>query len=158
MTDLPNAIETAKLLTSTLRRTVKVVAPKSPPPIDLLVGGHYLDGQKVLVAGCFADKALVNYAGAALSLIPADAAQDNLKQDALDEIVQENFAEVLNILSRLFDLANKSRIVLSTTEFPPTPRSATSEAMLGNAAGRIDFDVTIDGYGQGRLTLALLPA
>ena len=47
---------------------------------------------------------------------------------------------------------------MSTTEFPPTPRSATSEAMLGNAAGRIDFDVTIDGYGQGRLTLALLPA
>lgn len=158
MTALPDAIETTKLLTTTLRRPVKVVALKKPgPDSELLACGHYLDGQKVLVAGCFADKPFINYAGAALSLIPADAAEDNLKQASLDEIVQENFAEVLNIFSRLFNLANKSRIVLSATEFPPAARSATSLAMLAHSAGRIDFDVTIDGYGKGRLVLALLP-
>lgn len=155
MTGLPDAKETAKLLSSTLRRDVKIVVAKPVPPGDLLVAGHYLDGQKALVAGCFADKAFINYAGAALSLIPADAAEDNLKQDGLDEIVQENFAEVLNIFSRLFDLANKGRIVLSATEFAPTPRSAAAESMLVKPAQRADFDVTIDGYGKGRLTLAL---
>lgn len=158
MTTLPDAKETAKLLTSILRRNVKVVAIKPVPAKELLAGGHYLDGQKALVGGCFADKALINYAGGALSLIPADAAEDNLKLDGLDEIVQENFAEVLNIFSRLFDLANKSRIVLGPTEFPPAPRSAASESMLGATAQRADFDVTIDGYGKGRMTLALLPA
>lgn len=155
MTGLPDPKETAKLMTATLRRDVKIVAAKPVPAGELLAAGHYLDGQQALVAACFADKAFINYAGAALSLIPADAAQDNMKQDGLDEIVQDNFAELLNIFSRLFDLANKGRIVLSTVEFAPAPRSAAAEAMLAAPAQRTDFDVAIDGYGKGRLTLVL---
>jgi len=158
MTTLPDIKDIAKFLTATLRRNVDVKAIKPVPGTDLIIGGHYVNGAQALVGGCFSDLSLAAYAGAAFSLIPADAAKDCLKAKELDEFMQENFAEVLNICSRLFDGGVDRRVTLTVVENPGTPRSDTSKAMLQPTAKRLDLDVDIAGYGKGRMTLALSPA
>lgn len=155
MATLPDDKALAKILTSMLRRTVEVKVSKPAPDGELIATGHYVNGAKAVVAGCFADKAMVCFSGAAFSLVPAEAAKDALKDKELDEILQENFEEVLNICSRLFDAGSETRVTLTVKEFSAGSRSEKSIELLGKPAKRSDYEVTIDGYGKGRMTLVL---
>ena len=152
---LPDAKKAAAMLSTTLRREVKLTLLKPVPEKEYVAIGHYADRDKKPVAACFADKAMTLYAGAALSLVPADAARDAMKEAQLDEIMAENFAEVLNVCSRMIELPDSGRVVLTSTEFAPAPRSAASTSVLTKPRARIDFDVAIQGYGKGRFGLAL---
>lgn len=152
---LPDAKKAAAMLTSTLRRDVKLTLLKPVPDKEFVAVGHYADRDKKPVAACFADKAMTLYAGAALSLVPADAARDAMKEAAIDEVMRENFAEVLNVCSRLIELSDSGRVVLTATEFAPAPRSAATTSVLTKPRARVDFDVEIQGYGKGRFGLAL---
>ena len=157
MAALPDGEGVAQFLSATLRRevTAKVVKPADD---RLVMNGHYVNGAKALIAGCFCDRPLVAYAGAAFSLVPADAARESLADTELDEVLVENFAEILNICSRLFEGGTGQRVTLSGIEEPGKPASAISRAMLKNPVKRLDLEVDIAGYGRGRLALALQPA
>lgn len=147
-----------KMFSAILRREVSVSILKPVAENELLIAGHYVNGQKTLIGACFSDKAFAVYSGAAFSLIPADVARDALKTDPIDEIVQENFAEVLNICSRLFDGGSDLRVALSGMEFPPAPRSDLSKGLLGKPAKRVDYQLDIAGYGKGRMAVVLAAA
>lgn len=154
---LPDSEGVASFFSAALRREV-TAAPIKPTPDDKLVmAGHFVNGLKVLISGCFADRSLVAYGGAALSLVPADAADESLADAELDEVLVENFAEILNICSRLFDGGTGQRVTLCAIENPGSVASATSSAMLKNPVKRLDFELDIAGYGKGRLALALQP-
>lgn len=155
MASLPDQGGCTQLLMSMLRRHVSTTTVKPGPDGDLIVAAHYVDGQNKLVGACFADKSFVVLAGAAFSLVPAEAAQDALKEKVLDEVVQENFAEVLNICSRLFNVGNDTKITLSRKEFPPVKRSDESANMLKKHTKRVDYEIKIDDYGKGRIVLVL---
>lgn len=157
MAALPDGEGVAQFFSATLRREV---ATKVVKPADdrLTMAGHYVNGMKTLIAGCFCDRALVAYAGAAFSLVPADAAEESLADSQLDEVLVENFAEILNICSRLFEGGTGQRVTLSRIEEPGTPASAASQAMLRNPVKRLDLELDIAGYGTGRIALALQPA
>lgn len=148
----------AKTFSAILRRDVGVSVLKPVAESELVIAGHYVNGKKELIGACFVNKAFAVYSGAAFSLIPSDVAKDALKTDPLDEIVQENFAEVLNICSRLFDGGSELRVALSGTEFPPAPRSDVSKGLLGKPAKRIDLELDIAGYGKGRMAVVLAAA
>lgn len=148
----------AKTFSAILRREVGVSVLKPVAENELVIAGHYVNGKRELIGACFCSKALAIYSGAAFSLIPADVARDALKTDPLDEIVQENFAEVLNICSRLFDGGSEMRVALSGMEFPPAPRSDASKGLLGKPAKRIDLELDIAGYGKGRMAIVLAAA
>ncbi len=154
---LPDADGVAQCLAATLRREVTARVVK-PADARLVMTGHYVNGMKTLIAGCFGDRSLVAYAGAAFSLVPADAAEESLAEAQLDEVLVENFAEILNICSRLFEGGTGQRVTLSRIEEPGSPPSAVSQAMLKNPVKRLDLEVDIAGYGKGRLALALQPA
>jgi hypothetical protein len=158
MAALPDGEGVAKFFSATLRREVTASAVKPTPDANLIVGGHFVNGSKILIGGCFADKALAAYAGAAFSLIPADVAKESLKAPELDEISLENFAEILNICSGVFQGGSDKRVTLTTIEYPGKPRSEASMKMLKNPVKRLDLELDIDGYGKGRITFALLPA
>ena len=49
-------------------------------------------------------------------------------------------------------------MTLTTIEYPGTPASEASRAMLNNPVKRLDLEVDIAGYGKGRIALALQPA
>ena len=155
LTDVPG---TAKLFAAALRRDVTATVIKPLPETALFFAGLYVNGEGTVIGGCFADKAFAAYAGAALSLVPADAARECIAADEPDEILMENFAEVLNVCSRLFDRGSDQRVKLSAMEEPGTSRSATSLDMLRRPAKRHDLELDIAGYGKGRLVLALVSA
>ena len=159
MAALPDGEGVAKFFSVTLRREVTATAVK-PTPNDgnLIIAGHFVNGSKILIGGCFGDKALAAYAGAAFSLIPADAAKESLKAPELDEISLENFAEILNICSGVFEGGSDKRVTLTTIEYPGKPRSDASVKMLRNPVKRLDLELDIAGYGKGRIAFALLPA
>ena len=98
-----------------------------------------------------ADLGFAAYSGACFSLIPADAAEESIGAGALDESMQENFAEVLKIASRLFTVSGGGRVALKTSLFPPAALPA--EALAGTGT---HFNIDIDGYGTGVLCLRAL--
>lgn len=155
---LPDGEGVGKLFSSLLRRDVEVKAVKPTPDANVVITGHYVNGAKTLVAGCLCDKSLLVFAGAAFSLIPGDVARDNLKGKEIDEYIVENFAEVLNICSRLFEGGSDKRITLCGIEYPGAARSAATVQMLKKPVKRLDLELDIQGYGAGRIALSLLPA
>lgn len=154
MTTVLDAHGVARSFTTLMRREVKAT-PIKPADKDLIIAGHYVDQRDVLIGACYADRSLATFAGAAFSLIPADAARDLLKEKEMDENTRENFAEVLNVCSRMFKVGADERVKLTTTEFPPAALSPVSAAMLKALPRRVDYEIEVTGYGKGRFTMAL---
>ena len=121
------------------------------------MGGVFVDSQDKLIGGLLADLPLVSHAGAALSLIPADAARDAIKARELDEIMRDNFAELMNMCSGLFNLARTHRVRLSATSFAPAALASELAALAAKPTKRLDLEVDVEGYGKGRMILLLAP-
>lgn len=149
MVTLPTADELSQSLSALLRRDVRArpmkVAAKGLPIAGTYVGG---DGTPVGLVG--ADIAFAAYSGASFSLIPADTAQEAVDEKALGETLCENFAEVLNVLSRLFAVSGGGRVALKTTVFPPAAVPAQT------ATASVSFEVEVEDYGSGVLSLSAL--
>ncbi len=156
MTSKLPALETvAQTLRAFVRRPVEVsLAPAGS--MSLPLAGIYHDGSQHPVAACLSDVAFAASSSAAFALIPARVAAEATAAKALDESLSEIFAEVLNVLSRLFTSHDNERITLREKFLPPQALPAQLSAIA--AGDRLDLMVDIDGYGQGRLVLCLLPS
>ncbi len=90
--------------------------------------------------------------GAALSLLPASRSQQNIQDNALEEIIDENFREVLNVLGILFNEGNHSTLTLGPI-YTTWKDEVTKEhrAMLRGARLRLDMDMNIDRYSNGKI-------
>ncbi len=146
---LPNADEISNTLSALLRREVFARPAKAAPAASLITGGLYHDGTGKLLGAVITDLAFAAHAGACFSLIPPDVAEECIAAKTLDESMRENFAEVLNVGSRLFNTSG--RVALKSTFFPPA--APPTEA---NGATAATFDITIEGYGSGLLGLRAL--
>lgn len=153
MAKIASAQEFAKALSVLLRRDVKVKPAAPPPPAARLkFGGLYKHGNDTVLGSVMGDIGFAARSGAALSMIPADVASEQIRADALDEVLRENFAEVLNVLSRAFVAEGDGRVTLQTTVFPPQ----TIPEQAAPAKSSASFDVEIAGYGNGAVTLRVL--
>lgn len=155
MIQLPDESSASKLLAAALRREVKMTKSKPPTSAEVPIAGAFVDGENKLIGACLVDLPLAVYAGAALSLIPVYAARDSIKAKELEDFMQENFTEVLNICSRLFDIDASRRVRLSATSFPPAGYPAELAGLVAKPAKRFDVDLDISGYGKGRFSLLL---
>lgn len=94
-------------------------------------------------------------AGACLSLVPPSGAADAISSGEVPEQVRAAFAEVLNVLSALFNSPDSphvrlGRIWVGSQTVPPTV------AAIGREVGaREDLRISIAGYGPGMLSLVL---
>lgn len=101
---------------------------------------------------CVVDGAFVVRAGAALVMVPAAAAEEDLRKGDLEthlEVTQE----VVNVLSRLLNSASTPHLRLAGVHRLPGDVPAGVTAVLERPEFRRDFAVTIEGYGDGRLSL-----
>ncbi|MEO6699188.1 MAG: hypothetical protein ABIR53_05990 [Paraperlucidibaca sp.] len=154
MQSLPSAEAIALTLSTLLRRKVQVTQASVPDRLPIL--GFYRSTADHDVAVCESDIAFAAHAAAAFALIPASIAQESVKAGVLDEGLQEIFAEVLNVLSRVFADTDGMRITLTSKVFPPSDIPA--QMTKCPAGGEVGFEVSIDGYGKGFLGLGLLVA
>ncbi len=96
---LPPTAELEKLLSGLLARDVKLAAeeaaPAEPCPVAL-----FRTDEPVLEVAVLCDVALAASMGAALSVIPAGTARECAALGDLGPNLQENFGEVMNVVSR----------------------------------------------------------
>ncbi|MBN1824885.1 MAG: hypothetical protein JW958_01380 [Candidatus Eisenbacteria bacterium] len=152
---LPNAQAVSRIFTDLLGKSVNA-GPGSPfdPSSGPGVIGLYSSGDEV-VAAFASDVTVAAGAGAALSMIPPGAAQDCVKSGALTDNVMENFQEVLNIASQLFESPGHPRIRFRSAQQTKDGLSDEATALLGGAAGRLDLKIEIPGYGSGSISLLI---
>lgn len=153
MTKIATGQEFAKALSMLLRRDVKARPMTAPPPTaKLRIGGIYQRGDGTELGVVAVDLNFAARSGAALSMVPADVAAEQIRAGALDEILRENFAEVLNVLSRAFVAEDNGRVALKAAVFPPQPLPEPAPGQKGGAS----FEVDIAGYGAGVVSLRIL--
>jgi hypothetical protein len=138
------------LLTCLLGREVKAHRQSRPrqAPLNSPTSGIYRDdsGQSRAVFSC--DIGLAASAAAALTLIPPGVASEAIAAKVLTDMLRENLGEILNVCAQLLNEIYEYHVVLREVctghRLPP---DAVDES---NRHG-LDFDVTVRGYGGGRL-------
>jgi hypothetical protein len=101
---------------------------------------------------CVMDGPFVVRGGAALVLVPQSAAEDDLARGELEAHL-EVAGEVVNVLARLLNSPSTPHLRLAGVHRLPGDLPEGVTALLAAPAFRRDFAVTIEGYGDGRLSL-----
>ena len=123
---------------------------REAPELDGQHVATFVDDDDQLVALCVCDKEFVAYSGAALSMIPADVANEMISGNSISEAMLGNFYEVMNICSKLLMSDTSAHLRLDKTLSPQ--ESAEPLSALKDSAQVIGFDIDIPKYGKGMLT------
>ena len=144
----------AKLLTGLLGRavTVKVGAPPSTPYDPPIVASYAVDSGEI-VAICVCDLDFTLNGGAALCMIPAYEAANNVKAKRLDPVLFENFQEILNICAQLFGGSNQQRVKLLSVHTKVNEAPARAKELIAQSKVRREVQVSIAGYGNGKISV-----
>jgi len=142
------------LLEALLRREVAVHPGIWTTPVESnFVEGVYTSDDGEVRAVCHCELSLAAHSSAALSLIPVGVAGAAVGSGKLDEELLENFQEVLNVCSRLFNDNSTKHVRLANVAFG---RGAVFALKNQEGVRDFKFDVTVSGYGGGRLELRAL--
>ncbi|SNV25850.1 Uncharacterised protein [Dermatophilus congolensis] len=114
--------------------------------------GLYVDTDQNVKALVAADLPLAARAGAALGLVPKAGADTAIENDELPAALYDNFYEVMNIFSSLFNVGDPEDHLKLSQVFQPGMVIPTDAAkMLRGLGKRADFTLSVDGYGDGAL-------
>lgn len=152
---LPKIELVGQLMSSLLGQgvTAKPSAPQAVGPGAKVLTGVYASDDGAVQVLCVCDYALAAYAGAALSMIPAGVAKDSLRGAALPEGIEENFREVLNIVTGLLNRPGAPHVKLQDMLRPADPAAPGVAGVLAKPAARLDMEITIANYGVGKASL-----
>jgi hypothetical protein len=154
---LPAALTVRNLLEDLLGREVTVTVGNPPLTEDLgrTVIAVYVDGALKMAAVLGLDLSLAAYAGAALGLMPAGAAEECIEAGQLSPVLAENVAELYNVLTSLLNQEGSPHVKLYKVYVPPEPSPSDTQALLLALGNRLDLSVDVSRYGKGRLSLSL---
>jgi hypothetical protein len=112
----------------------------------------YVDDDNKPVTACVSDYPFTAFAGGALTRIPKGGAEDMASSGDFSEMILSNVYEIMNICSRLFMDSNTPHLRLDRSYSKPDLAPDDVRAMLSSTKARADFEVTIPGYGNGKLS------
>ena len=136
--------------------TVGIGEPfRNPDVQDKPLVSTYVDDGMNLHAVVGMDLPLAAYAGAALGLIPSGGAQACIEDKELSANMADNVTEVCNILSSLLNHEGLPRLRMHHTFLPGVPAPADTLGHLQAIGRRLDLNVEVQGYGQGRMAIVL---
>lgn len=150
---LPTAKEVLSLFSQLLGRPVKVdlgSAPLKPPRVVC----SYITDQDVLAMICVFDLSLAAHLGAALSMIPVAVANEAVRNTTFTDSIAENFGEVANVFSSLFNAEGVAHVRYKTYSLALKAVPPDVSALIAHATGRHEFAVSVQGYGAGTLLIA----
>lgn len=155
MTQIPDPKPIKDLFQDLLGRSVTILPisdPVVPSARRACCVGLYVDANLDCKALVSADLKLGARAGAALGLVPATGADSAIENKELPAALYDNFFEVMNIFSSLFNGGDAETHLKLQTVFQPGSVIPTHAAMQLRGLGkRADFQLDIDGYGVGEL-------
>lgn len=154
---LPAAKEIRDLLEGLVGRDVTVgpTTPLAPGPYAPASVGVYVDDLLRVCAVVSCDLALSAWAGAAIGLVPARAAEEARSAGTLTPTLVENLSEVLNVTASLFNVPGAAHLRLHAVHAAGTPLPPDALARSLALGRRIDLSVAIAGYGSGKLAVVL---
>ncbi|WP_448059150.1 hypothetical protein [Cellulomonas hominis] len=158
-TPLPVALEVRELLESLLGRDVQVTTGGSmvdPAGEGGALLGVYVDKLLRLTAIAVFDLPLAARAGAAIALMPPGSAEAAIEDGMLSPALTENTGEILNITASLFNVGDAPHVKLDAVYAPGDPVPADVAQWVLAYVRRLDLDVTVQGYGPGRLSVLVL--
>ncbi|MBI3817694.1 MAG: hypothetical protein HY286_03300 [Planctomycetes bacterium] len=153
---VPSALAVKDLIEGLVGRKIQArvgtpvaISPDSPVAIAL-----YGRDDGVTGAVCIYDLALANAIGAALTSIPLNVAEVNIKEKKITDVILDNFKEVLNIATQLFQRPGAPRVSCKSMHIAPPDRVPSSAVpAITKPVGRADLVIEIPGYGTGKITI-----
>ncbi len=91
--------------------------------------------------------------GAALSMIPGGVAAEAVRAGRPTDTIEENWAEVMNICSSLWNALHAAHVTLGEHYIPPRKPPPDFALAVRQSKTRIDMELTVPGYPTGRLSL-----
>ena len=86
--------------------------------------------------------------GAALTMVPADQAQRDVRSKAVNDMALENFKEVANILGSLLNEDRDVPLILREVGFDDAKKGKVADKNKAMKE-KISYCINIDGYGSG---------
>ncbi|HEY3436521.1 MAG TPA: hypothetical protein VGK35_02420 [Actinotalea sp.] len=153
---LPSALDVRELLEGLLGRDVEgVVGTGAVDPTQHpgAIVGVYVDDMLGLRAIVVLDVALSAHVGASIALIPRTAAEQSIEDGLLTPNLYDNTAEVLNVAASLFNVDGAPHVRLYEAYAPRETLPADVSRWVLAYVARLDMELTIAGYGVGRISV-----
>jgi hypothetical protein len=150
---MPSGI--SEVLSSMLEREVNVkegAAAAIDRETAAAVAAYLLDNGKIKVLWISNLDFIINF-GAALAALPSDAAANQIKSKEIPDIVRQNFQEILNVSTNLFNKPDSPPVSLGQLIIIPDPVPDKIISLIKNPPKRMDLDAVMPGYGEGRIIL-----
>jgi len=153
---LPKPPELEKLLGSLLMRPVKAVkAEGDVSPEGRLATALFATEAPVLQVLVRVELPLAASLAAALSVVPLTAVKEAIKAGMMDESLQDNFSEVMNVLSRFLSGGGRPFRLGAVTCPPAGPDSEVTAAAAASDEKR-ELRIEVPGYDAGLLEFVTL--
>lgn len=104
-------------------------------------------------AVCVCDLALATGSGAALGGIAPARAAEQVSGGRMEPELREHFHEVATALARLLNSPTTPHLRLADVHSLPGELPEGAAGVVLDPGERVDYQVTIDGYGPGCLTV-----
>lgn len=156
---MPSATQVGAVIGETLNRAVQTRPARSTDAAARrkMYWWTYRDqdGLRRFAWGC--DVRFVAFAGAAFLSFPPKHAIENLQGKRVEQMLEENAGEILNILAQCLNIAGGPHLVLAEMAEPESSGVGTTLELMSPASqDQSNLDVTIEGYGSGRVMMARL--
>ena len=134
-----------------------VVVSRNPPLIrqvaDKFTASLFTKEDGAVGVIGLADLDFTAFAGAALTMFPTPMAERQIEVGQVDEMVFENFREIMNVCASQFNSANVAHVKLTQMlRLPKDVLPPAVELQMRKPVSRLDFTVQIPNYGKGRLS------
>ncbi len=147
MTNLPSPMNVSSILRDLLGRRVSVKDNRARLQGDVL-WAHYANDDGSDEAVWTWDITSGICVGAALTMVPSDQAQQDIRRKQVDNMALENFQEVANVLGSLLNEGGRAPMLLREVGFADVKKGKFAEKAK-TLKGKACYLVDIDGYGGG---------
>jgi hypothetical protein len=156
-THLPAPKEIRDLLTMLLGREVSLtptgpLVPSATAPRSMCV---YVDDHLGVRAVMACDLEFSARVAAALALVPAPGADAAIEAKSLDATLAESLGEVFSVAASLFNVAGAAHLRLHGVHPAGTVVPPHVQSRMVTLGRREDLEVTVPGYGTGRLSIIM---
>lgn len=153
-TTLPNSDQVSKIVVCLFGDDALVKQSSTPIPLtDKNVIAKYVDDDSNISRLVLCDLPFANNAGAALTMISPGVVADAIKDKELPDNILDNFREVMNIFVNLFAETTSQHLVLNDISVVSNDADEPTTKALNEPVERIDFEVNVPRYGNGRIAL-----
>ncbi|MGH2735352.1 MAG: response regulator [Actinomycetota bacterium] len=152
---LPTRREVAELMSVLLQREVSATDSSSLFFNDRepRIVGDYVNDEGCVAAVTVCNLGFANRAAAALSMLSSATAEEAIKTGKVEGVLLQNLHEVLNVMVQFHNDGDRPPVKFRSTSPIPGLLPRDVKGLYSRPGARRTYDVCIQGYGDGRISL-----